>query len=964
MAKERKPSIYVDRGTIGSHDELDEYGVWVKSEPQDLAFTGTDSREIVEDFEDFSEDIFEEASGTDDLDLEVSDMDDLPDFGSTPEEDSLDFSMEKSTDLAEDDFGLPEIGDDYGENLSGSETLETIDFDELEDFSTQKDAGFDETVGFDEDAGFDQTIGLDETTSFDEDAGFDQAIGFDETTGFDEDTGFDQAVGFDDAIGFDKDTTLDEAVGFDEETVNFEDSAVSLDLPDELPLEDFDEHTEAAPQASEDEEFIEIILDDIIEESVEIQDTDSDLPFPAEMAGEELVDSEYPLEQVSEASSAVEAPKAPPAEQIITNDASSMTLSTQLLMKIAEELSSIRSELSNLKKDFSSANPASSSPLPAADEDEKIALTGDELSTILSTESDSLDEEEQGFFNEEDDEKIALTGDELNTILSTESDSLPEEEGFLHKEEEDDEKIALTGDELSNILNTADFTEETGADATELSEDSDIQETEDPVEDFSEPAAGDETDLELLEEQDSSELVDLETEFAPLDMDISLEEADLEELELEYTKGEESQFEDTSFSDIAADIPAEEPEELSVFDITSDSVEPAESEDSVDLMETIELMEVSDIEISLDEESISLEEEAALDSPVEEDFPDFAVDEIEDLSEIQESGAEPIAYAPDVEDSIYLAEDPLSIEEPIDLSEAVIDEPDLSSELQDNPIEEPSLEDISIDLDFEEDISIPENVLEEVEVLDEEIELSIDITEDIAEAVSFETEDTDEDFFDAASSMRASSSASEDGGDLSLIPEGFVVDATESDSVEFDSVEADSAEMISADFPDFPEESTSPEVLEVEELEMELDTVELESLDSPEVDVQEFDTMTELDSVAEFDTDAELDTDDDIISMDDIDDFMTETEETVEEVVEIQEEPPFPAKAPEAVSVSAKVPAGTTEEIPSHLKKELKTVLSYMDQLLESLPDEKIEEFAKSEYYDTYKKLFKELGLV
>jgi hypothetical protein len=50
--------------------------------------------------------------------------------------------------------------------------------------------------------------------------------------------------------------------------------------------------------------------------------------------------------------------------------------------------------------------------------------------------------------------------------------------------------------------------------------------------------------------------------------------------------------------------------------------------------------------------------------------------------------------------------------------------------------------------------------------------------------------------------------------------------------------------------------------------------------------------------------------------------------------------------------------------IPVKLKQELKTVLSYMDQLLESLPDDKIEEFARSEYFDTYKKLFKELGLV
>ncbi|MDL2229987.1 hypothetical protein LJC14_07040, partial [Treponema sp. OttesenSCG-928-L16] len=50
-------------------------------------------------------------------------------------------------------------------------------------------------------------------------------------------------------------------------------------------------------------------------------------------------------------------------------------------------------------------------------------------------------------------------------------------------------------------------------------------------------------------------------------------------------------------------------------------------------------------------------------------------------------------------------------------------------------------------------------------------------------------------------------------------------------------------------------------------------------------------------------------------------------------------------------------------DIPPNLKQELKTVLSYMDQLLESLPEDKIEEFARSEYFDTYKKLFEELGL-
>jgi hypothetical protein len=34
-----------------------------------------------------------------------------------------------------------------------------------------------------------------------------------------------------------------------------------------------------------------------------------------------------------------------------------------------------------------------------------------------------------------------------------------------------------------------------------------------------------------------------------------------------------------------------------------------------------------------------------------------------------------------------------------------------------------------------------------------------------------------------------------------------------------------------------------------------------------------------------------------------------------------------------------------------------------MDQLLESLPEDKIHEFANSEHFDVYKKLFDELGL-
>ncbi|HVP17688.1 MAG TPA: hypothetical protein VMU36_01745 [Spirochaetia bacterium] len=49
--------------------------------------------------------------------------------------------------------------------------------------------------------------------------------------------------------------------------------------------------------------------------------------------------------------------------------------------------------------------------------------------------------------------------------------------------------------------------------------------------------------------------------------------------------------------------------------------------------------------------------------------------------------------------------------------------------------------------------------------------------------------------------------------------------------------------------------------------------------------------------------------------------------------------------------------------IPDDLKDEIRTVLQYMDRLLENLPDDKIKEFAESPHFVTYKKLFEDLGL-
>jgi hypothetical protein len=70
------------------------------------------------------------------------------------------------------------------------------------------------------------------------------------------------------------------------------------------------------------------------------------------------------------------------------------------------------------------------------------------------------------------------------------------------------------------------------------------------------------------------------------------------------------------------------------------------------------------------------------------------------------------------------------------------------------------------------------------------------------------------------------------------------------------------------------------------------------------------------------------------------------------------------AHAPQSSASIEKAPEPPVSNDGDRLKSEIKSVLSYLDKLLDSLPEEKIEEFARSEYFDTYKKLFEELGLV
>ena len=221
------------------------------------------------------------------------------------------------------------------------------------------------------------------------------------------------------------------------------------------------------------------------------------------------------------------------------------------------------------------------------------------------------------------------------------------------------------------------------------------------------------------------------------------------------------------------------------------------------------------------------------------------------------------------------------------------------------------------------------------------------------------------------------------------------------DSSELEVLRKEGAVPLTAEPPDtsYLEEETLISIDDIEEIEM-VDTDETVSdsidfsgavIEEPDLSMEIMENPVSEPAIDNISIDLEMQ-DVSFDSPSGSDDFIFETEDTMElpleELPELDDEFPdiesieedlipdtgidLPKEAPKAapketpkeVPVTPDIRADESDGIPNNLKQELKIVLSYMDQLLESLPEEKIEEFAKSEYFDTYKKLFEELGLV
>ncbi|MDR0377262.1 MAG: hypothetical protein LBH70_05660 [Spirochaetaceae bacterium] len=377
------------------------------------------------------------------------------------------------------------------------------------------------------------------------------------------------------------------------------------------------------------------------------------------------------------------------------------------------------------------------------------------------------------------------------------------------------------------------------------------------------------------------------------------------------------------------------------------------------------------------------------DGAAQEDFPEpddsfaFSAENLEispELQTLREEGVEPLTPMPedagfleedqaavmdapllddlpedDVLDSSFdgFADDAFSGDSPFEFEDAPVEEPELPDELNGDSLEEPSLENFSPDLDADIEIPAIDDEMED-EALNpqddggssansdnehgpddggyEEIELTPDDSGGADEIGSGEFSldgdllDSDDFSIDDFIDMPSADDAQGTGGDAlddgvydQVIPEGFLVeppdDAVDIPSPEENAAVGDVPESV-ADFP------AAEDILEPEAVSEDTVPVGIEPVPE-EAEVGE--TPPEEETAGE-----------------------------ISPPVEAAPQKAASAETPQAVDVSA---------IPSNIKVELRSVLSYMDQLLESLPEDKIEEFAKSAYFDTYKKLFEDLGL-
>ena len=351
-----------------------------------------------------------------------------------------------------------------------------------------------------------------------------------------------------------------------------------------------------------------------------------------------------------------------------------------------------------------------------------------------------------------------------------------------------------------------------------------------------------------------------------------------------------------------------------------------ESDNAEDLPDELSVPKVSDILPETDSFAENFDTENETFQPVEEiSFDEPAVDE-NSVEDIADSIDDILVDASDQEDLLPAQDSALdsAISEPVDeLANSVTSDDVLTAdkELENISVAEPSISD---------ELFTAENALDAEPVVDEPIIDEPVIDEPIIEEPVVFSDSADEpvleEAIDAQEDTLEKTENAPSNQELTLEDESAPSgDSPFNDEIpeEPDSIFEDISSAVTADNEEEP-------------IRTEIPSQTLDELYPQDPPIK--DTLT-LDNLNYLEKDENLN------------DFMN-SEEDESAVILPESEITIPAENEKSA-----------ESLPKDLTNDIKAVLSYMDQLLENLPDEKISEFAQSEQFILYKKLFTELGL-
>ena len=438
---------------------------------------------------------------------------------------------------------------------------------------------------------------------------------------------------------------------------------------------------------------------------------------------------------------------------------------------------------------------------------------------------------------------------------------------------------------------------------------------------------------------------------------------------------------------------------------------------TADFAETEETVENNEAVYDADTETESVTEPSSESEKTEESPFDFP---ITDNLETESAGTSDSFELPSEETEETVSEDFSEIDTSFDNLESP--EEDI---VIDETISEPVLEDISINDSAEEpstdDITLPE----ESELNDASIEIKSGETEPTDENTAIDTTFTDDNPFGAINETAMNIPVEESDSGLSIEENSENLAEPDFDSLENQEIETEITipkvdEISENENPSAPEddilvessnddfmdsvaesemvitqsEATEPacEDIDVEEnidvVEEIPDTVDISSeIETTELSAEEVSNVEPFnDSIDNFDS--MLDSEKDISEQlsDENVDYLKSDENVIESDMEnmssaINESETLSESMISNIDATMEDPFPPIESVIDHdervekqeapsdtlisidLKNDIKSVLLYMDQLLENLPEEKIMEFAKSEQFGTYKRLFNELGL-